>query len=123
MIWRWKKEDETGGELRLARGRRTEMLSGFVAALPDPVLLLDQNGIVIAANRQTLDVLDFDPTDHHISAAIRAPQILEAVDHVLTANDAVRVDYEMHVPLARHFEAFISHIGGEEGAAALILLR
>src|SRR5438477_3892085 len=125
MIWQWKKEGESdgGGELRVTRGPRYDMLSGFVAALPDPVLLLDRNGIVIAANRRTLDILDFDPTDHHISAAIRAPQILEAVDHVLTANDAVRVDYEMHVPLPRHFEAFISHIGGEEGAAALVLLR
>src|SRR5438128_676554 len=105
MIWRWKKEDElNGGELRVARGGRAQILSAVVAALPDPVLLLDHNGIVITANAHALDILEFDPADHHISAAIRAPQILEAVDHVLAHNDAVRVDYEMHVPLPRHFE-------------------
>jgi two-component system phosphate regulon sensor histidine kinase PhoR len=124
MIWPWKKDGEleSAGELSLA-GSWRDVLRDFVAALPDPVLLLDQNGIVAAANRRALDILDFDPTDHHISAAIRAPQILEAVDHVLKHNEAVRVDYELHVPLPRHFEAFIAHIGGEEGAAALILLR
>jgi two-component system phosphate regulon sensor histidine kinase PhoR len=126
MIWPWKKEDETGSADTLAvAGELTRhALAEFVAALPDPVLLLDRAGTVIAANRQILDVLDFDPTGHHISASIRAPQILEAVGHVLSANEAVRVDYEMHVPLPRHFEAFISHVaGGEEGAAVLILLR
>jgi two-component system phosphate regulon sensor histidine kinase PhoR len=125
MIWPWKKENEadSAGELDAPRGLRHHAPSQLVAALPDPVLLLDRNGIVAAANPRAIDILDFDPTDHHISSAIRAPQILEAVAHVLKVNEAVRVDYEMHVPLPRHFEAFISHIGGDEGAAALILLR
>ena len=125
MIWPWKKEGEADsvGELHISRGPGQDALSDFVAALPDPVLLLDRHGIVMAANRRALDILDFDPTDHHVSAAIRAPQILEAVSHVLKVNEAVRVDYEMPVPLPRHFEAFISHIGGDDDAAALILLR
>ena len=74
------------------------------------------------ARRSTFSIST--PIGNHVSAAIRAPQILEAVDHVSTANDAVRVDYEMHVPLPRHFEAYISHIAGsDEAAAAIILLR
>src|SRR5262245_44303991 len=126
MIWPWKKEDEAGSaeDAVIAGGLARNALAEFVAALPDPVLLLDRAGTVIAANHQVLDVLDFDPTAHHISASIRAPQILEAVAHVLSAGEAVRVDYEMPVPVPRHFEAFISHVvGGEEGPAVLILLR
>src|SRR3954470_10673830 len=63
MIWPWKKdgESESAGELRLAGGSWRHVLHDFVAALPDPVLLLDQNGIVAAANRRALDILDFDP--------------------------------------------------------------
>jgi two-component system phosphate regulon sensor histidine kinase PhoR len=124
MIWPWRREGEgeSAGTLRVP-GARRDALTELVAALPDPVLLLDRNGIVTAANRRALDILDFDPSDHHISAAIRAPQLLDAVAHVLKANEAVRVDYEMHVPVRRHFEAFVSYISGEEAAAALILLR
>jgi two-component system phosphate regulon sensor histidine kinase PhoR len=126
MIWPWKKEPETDSSQDAGEDSAlgNTAYSDFVAALPDPVLLLDRHGVVIAANRQAIDVLDFDPVGNHVSAAIRAPQILEAVEHVLDANDAVRVDYEMHVPLPRHFEAYIAHVAGsDEAAAAIILLR
>ena len=126
MIWPWKKEQEADSsqDAGAVSALRNAVYFDFVAALPDPVLLLDRQGIVIAANRQAIDVLDFDPVGNHVSAAIRAPQILEAVDHVLKANDAVRVDYEMHVPLPRHFEAYIAHVAAsDEAAAAIVLLR
>src|SRR3954447_453593 len=109
MIWRWKREESHVALAPGESGRGRAAQARLVAALPDPALLLDDIGFFTVANRRALEILDFDPTDHPLSASIRSPQILEAVEHVLKGKEPVRVDYELHVPLPRHFEAFISH--------------
>ena len=92
---------------------------------PIRVLLLDANGVVVSANRQALELFEFDPDGQHFSAAIRAPAIVEAVAHSAARTASrMRADYEQRVPVPRSFEAYISAITGDAGEpAALILLR
>ena len=120
MIWPWKKA-RAEGPPKAPAGPAPSGIAGLVSALPDPVLLLDRSGIVAVANRHAAGILDVDPVGRHISTSIRAPQVLEAVDHVLETAGAVRVDFAVHVPVPRHFEAFIAPI--EEGEGALVLVR
>ena len=101
-----------------------ELVARIGAALPDPCLVLDANGFVVSANRQALELFEFDPKGKHFSAAIRSPAIVEAVSQILRGGEPMRADYEQRVPIQRSFEAYISAIPGEAGEpAALILLR
>lgn len=126
MIWPWKKTNGTAAAAADLRERDSaqDALTALIGALPDPVMLLDDHGLVRAANDRAKDLLNMDPVGQHLSSAIRSPAILEAVQSILEHDGAMRVNYEQHVPVPRHFEAFIasmSVIGLD--VAALILLK
>jgi two-component system, OmpR family, phosphate regulon sensor histidine kinase PhoR len=123
MIWPWKKSGAASSQIVSAGRGYVSAMAGLVSALPDPVLLLDRRGIVVIANRHAAGILEMDPVGRHISTSIRAPQVLEAVEHVLGTDEAVRVDFAIHVPVPRHFEAFIAPIEKGKDAAALVLVR
>ncbi len=120
MIWSWKSSGERAEAVHAAESPNA--VAEFVAALPDPVLVLDRAGTVAVANNQALALFNFDPAGHHVSSAIRSPAILDAVTQVLAGGEPLRADLEMHGAPSRHFEAFVSGIPGDEHAA-LILLR
>ncbi|MGH6906690.1 MAG: ATP-binding protein [Aestuariivirga sp.] len=126
MLWPFtKQETETdvkpGADPMAARRR----LADFVLAFPDPVMVLDQTGIVIVANEPVRDVLDMDPIDQHLSAAIRAPAVLDAVNDAIVGHAPVRVEYELRVPLPRHFDVYVSPIAAFEPGepAVLVVLK
>ncbi|WP_246478951.1 phosphate regulon sensor histidine kinase PhoR [Kaustia mangrovi] len=111
------------------REEASQLLSAVAATLPDPFMVLDAHGIVILCNEHAVSAFEVDPTGQHISAAIRAPAILEAVEQVSETGEAQRVDYERRVPVERRFEAFVAAIpkapparGGTLGSPALLLL-
>ncbi len=90
-------------------------------ALPDPVLVLGRDGFVTAANDHARAVIENDPQGHHISASIRSPAVLEAVQEVMATGTPVTVDYELRVPLERSFQAHVAPLGRAGGA--VIVLR
>ncbi|WP_246737635.1 ATP-binding protein [Nordella sp. HKS 07] len=126
MIWPWKKTNGTAAAAADLRERNSaeDALTALIGALPDPVMLLDDHGLVRAANVRAKDLLNMDPVGQHLSSAIRSPAILEAVQNVLEHGGELRVNYEQHVPVPRHFEAFVAamNVIGPE-AAALVLLK
>jgi two-component system phosphate regulon sensor histidine kinase PhoR len=126
MIWPWKKTNgaaAAGAELR-DRNFAQDALTALIGALPDPVMLLDDHGVVKSANAKARDLLNMDPEGQHLSSAIRAPAILEAMQTVLAHGGTRRVDYEQHVPLPRHFEAYVAAVSAfEPGISVLILLK
>ena len=126
MIWPWKKTNgaaAAGAELR-DRNFAQDAFTALIGALPDPVMLLDDHGVVKSANGKARDLLNMDPEGQHLSSAIRAPAILEAMQAVLAHGGTRRVDYEQHVPLPRHFEAYVAAVSAfEPGISVLILLK
>ncbi len=127
MIWPWKKQATAG--LEAGRHETAELwldLPGnLIAAFPDPALLLDRTGAVIAANAHARDIFEADPRGRHISASIRAPAVLEAVKTVADGGGSAHVEYELRGPTPSLFDAFISKVagGGAEGPAALVVLK
>jgi two-component system phosphate regulon sensor histidine kinase PhoR len=126
MIWRWKRQPgqpvtiATAGESSRPHGA----IASVAAALPDPVLLLDSHGIVRVANAEAQALFSIDPRGQHVSAAIRSPSILTAVTQVLETGETIRTDYEVHVPIPKHFAAVIGPVNAPEaGLAAMILLK
>ncbi len=97
-------------------------LLDFVRAFPDPVMVLDNNGIVIIANEPVSAVLEVDPLGQHLSASIRAPAVLEAVTAALAGDAPSRVEYEVRVPLPRHFDVYVSPVAAPAPGEATVLL-
>ena len=118
MVWPWneKKPGLTAApEQKPARADGVDLL---VAALPDPVLILDAGGFIITANEHAEEMLETVPTGMHISQAIRAPAVLEAI----ARKELAQVDYEVRGAQARHFEVYISPLGFSQGEGAALLL-
>lgn len=100
-------------------------IAGFVRAFPDPVMVLDHDGIVVVANEPVSALLELDPLGQHLSTAIRAPAVLDAVTAALAKEVASRVEYEVRVPLPRLFDVYVSPIpvGMPDGPAVLLVLK
>ncbi|MGE3831926.1 MAG: sensor histidine kinase, partial [Parvibaculaceae bacterium] len=126
MIWRWKKEPGQRVTVSAASepARPQGLVASVAAALPDPLLLLDAHGIVRVANAEAMALFSIDPHGQHVSSAIRSPSILTAVAQVLETGETIRTDYEVHVPIPKHFSAVIGPVNAPDaGLAALILLK
>ncbi|MCA3553992.1 ATP-binding protein [Aestuariivirga sp.] len=93
----------------------------LVHAMPDPALVVDAQGVVRLANEQAVELLEADPAGRHLSATLRAPDVLEAVAETTSGAGSASVDYEIRVPVPRAFRAHISCLGAGKGA--LITLR
>jgi len=127
LIWRWTSPSSGKAEPATAPAPSgNDALAAIAAlaeALPDPALVLDAEARVLIANPMAREAFDHDPAGEPLSAAIRAPAILQAVQQVAAGAAAVQVDYEQRVPMERRFEAVIAPIRGKGAAAVLILLR
>jgi two-component system phosphate regulon sensor histidine kinase PhoR len=92
--------------------------------LDDPLLLLDPTGRIVFANRTAEPLVGVDAERKHISAVLRTPELLEAVERILAGADAETVSFSILVPLQRHFRASIVRTrGGEAGSRILIQIH
>ena len=92
--------------------------------LDDPLLLLDPTGRIVVANRAAEPLVGTDAERKHISAVLRTPELLEAVERILAGADAETVSFSIIVPLQRHFRASIARMrGGEPGGSILIQIH
>ncbi len=109
---------------------RLEMLRLIADALPDPVMLLDENAKILAANKPAGLVFERIDLNDHVSSVIRSPRVLEAIDYARASGESVMIDYEHRVPIDRRFELHIVRVGSGYGQAenagvpaTLLLLR
>lgn len=93
----------------------------LVHAMPEPALVVDAQGVVRLANGQAAELLEADPVGRHLSATLRAPDVLEAVTAATAGSGSASVDYDIRVPVPRSFRVHVSCLG--DGKGALITLR
>ena len=93
----------------------------LVHAMPEPALVVDAQGVVRLANGQAAELLEADPVGRHLSATLRAPDVLEAVTAATAGSGSASVDYDIRVPVPRSFRVHVSCLG--EGKGALVTLR
>ncbi|MEN8198114.1 MAG: PAS domain-containing protein, partial [Pseudomonadota bacterium] len=95
------------------------------AALPAPMLLLDGNRRILVANAAAREFFARDPGGLDLSAVLRDPKVLEAVQDVLGGASERDVDFTQPVPVERSLNAMIRPLTAtpQAGAAALVLIQ
>jgi two-component system phosphate regulon sensor histidine kinase PhoR len=76
--------------------------------LPDPLMLADRSGRVVFANKAMLSVVGTDTQNKRVSAVLRTPAVWQAVEHTALTGEPAKIEFSFHVPVDRHFEAFIA---------------
>jgi two-component system phosphate regulon sensor histidine kinase PhoR len=78
-----------------------------LAGLPQPVIALDVQGEVLAANAPARSVAPAIRRGEPLSMALRVPEVLEAIRRAIASDVAQRVEFIERVPLERWYEAIV----------------
>lgn len=127
-IWdsvrRMHQEKEAG---RRAVEERLKAEEAILAALPDPLLLLDAGRRVVRANAAAADLFPNAPVGRDLAVSIRHPAVLGAADAVLAGEATRSVEFVQAAPVVREFVARIMRLdhpsGTVDGVSALLSLH
>jgi two-component system phosphate regulon sensor histidine kinase PhoR len=89
--------------------------------LPDPLMLLDSAGRVIFANGAMVAVVGTDTQRKHVSAVLRTPAVLQAIDRTAASGESAAIDFSFRVPVERHFQAYVTRIEQTPRLTAVLL--
>ncbi len=92
----------------------------FLIALPDPAIVVDENGIIISANDHANDLFQDATIGKHLTVALRAPVIIQAVSEATSQSKSARVQYLVRTPVSRNYDVIVSALAG---GLALVMLR
>ena len=96
-----------------------------IAAVPDPLILLDERRRIVRANAQAAAFIGITPEPRDLAAAFRNPAVLAAADAVLGGERARVVDFSLTVPVERQLRARFARIDhpSPDGAVAVLSLH
>lgn len=100
---------------------RLQDLAPLVDALPEAALLIDREGRVIASNAEVRRQLQFNAEGLRLSAVLRQPEVLDAVDAAALDGATRTVEYETASQFEEHYRVYVSPIvwGGASAALAI----
>lgn len=102
--------------LRLARG--------VAQALPDPIFILDADGMIELANPAAQDFLGGAEVEgRHFAAALRAPSVFDAAETALRTRKALSVDFTATEAVERSCRAFVAPLVDVSPPRALVFVR
>ncbi|HEX3429309.1 MAG TPA: ATP-binding protein [Rhizomicrobium sp.] len=84
--------------------RAREMLE----RLPDPLMLLDESNRVVLANGAMRAFVGTDANNKHVSAVLRTPALLEAIERTAATAQPQSVEFSLRVPLEQHYQAHVT---------------
>jgi two-component system, OmpR family, phosphate regulon sensor histidine kinase PhoR len=84
------------------------LLDTVISALPDPALVLNREGLVIALNARALALAPALRRGEPVSIALRMPEVVAAIRQAITNGTAQRVEFSERVPVERWSEAFVT---------------
>lgn len=102
-------------------GELTPIAREVLEGLPDPVLLVETSGRVMLANAAMRALIGVDIERKHVSAVLRTPAVLEAALRTAETGEAVSFEFMQHVPVERHYRAYVSRTVQAPHLTALLL--
>ncbi len=98
-------------------------IEALVAALPDPIVAMERDGVVVAFNTQAGALAPGLRIGEPVSLALRMPHLIEAIRRALATGTTQRVEIAERVPLDRSYEVFVAPVALRgETRADLVLL-
>ena len=96
-----------------------------IAAVPDPLILLDERRRIVRANTQAAAFIGVTPEPRDLAAVLRNPAVLAAADAVLRGERARVIDFSLAVPVERQLRARFARIDhpSPDGAVAVLGLH
>jgi two-component system, OmpR family, phosphate regulon sensor histidine kinase PhoR len=89
--------------------------------LPDPLMLIDPEGRVLFANRAMRTVVGVDAQNKRVSALLRTPAVLEAVERTSATGEASSIEFTIPVPVERHYQAYVRRTASQPPVTTLLL--
>jgi two-component system, OmpR family, phosphate regulon sensor histidine kinase PhoR len=92
-----------------------------LAALPDPMVLLDERRRVVRANEAANEMFGSEFVGRDLASQLRHPAVLAAVDAVLRGEGERIVEFALGLPIERQLSARIAPLGPHVAAGAAII--
>lgn len=108
-----------------AANEQLSAAEAVIAAVPDPLILLDGRRQIVGANTRATALVGATPEGADLSVALRNPSALAAVDAVLRGELARAVDFTLAAPTERQLRARVARIdrASADGAVAVLSLH
>jgi two-component system phosphate regulon sensor histidine kinase PhoR len=126
----WRSRQSGDASSRSARAAEAEdplygitVAEAIMSGLPDPVIMLDRDGRVVAFNASAAGLAPALRRGDPASIALRTPELVEAIRETNTHSKPQRIEFSERVPTERHFEAFVSPLVIADQTAVLIVLH
>jgi two-component system phosphate regulon sensor histidine kinase PhoR len=100
-------------------------VDAMLAGLPDPVVALDRDGIVIAFNAPAGGLAPALRRGEPASFALRMPEVVEAIRQTTSTGEPQRVEFSERIPVDRWYQAHVTalHLHGDRtGPPDLVLM-
>jgi two-component system phosphate regulon sensor histidine kinase PhoR len=89
---------------------RVAAAEAVIAAVPDPLILLDRDRRIVRANAAAAEFIGPISGPRDLAAALRNPALLAAADAVLRGADAQSVEFAVSIPVTRQLGARLARI-------------
>jgi two-component system phosphate regulon sensor histidine kinase PhoR len=99
-----------------------ELIERTIAAVADPLVVLDGAERVVAFNDKAIDVAPGLRRGEPALLALRNPELVEAIRRAASRGMVERVEFTERVPSDRHFEAFVMPIAEGESLHSMLML-
>jgi two-component system phosphate regulon sensor histidine kinase PhoR len=101
------------------------LLDAVISGMPDPVVVLDREGRVVAFNAEAAALAPALRLGEPASIALRTPELVEAIRAANTTGKAQRVEFSMRLPTPRWSEAFVTPVSlgaREPGRSGIVVI-
>jgi two-component system phosphate regulon sensor histidine kinase PhoR len=101
------------------------LLDAVISRMPDPVVVLDQEGRVIAFNAGAVALAPALRRGEPASIALRTPELVEAIRAANASGQSQRIEFSMRLPTPRFSEAFVAPValaGRESGRSGIVVV-
>ena len=115
--------DRTLAEQRERRAATDRLLATLLDALPDPLLLVGAERMVVGANKAAAALFGQQPVAKPIEASLRDPGLLAAIDEALEDHGEAQLTIQLPGPPSRAFGVLVVPVQLRRQAAALVGLR
>jgi two-component system phosphate regulon sensor histidine kinase PhoR len=115
--------DRALAERQARQVETAQLVSSLLDALPDPLLLVAGERIVVNVNRAAIELFGDDPSDRPLEAELRDPGLLAAVDQAQHGRGNTELALQLPGPPRRAFGVQVMPVRLRGQPAALIALR